>query len=71
MYSNLNDRQQYVKMNGTFSAKQKLNLGVPQGSFLGPLLFNIYLNALLLSVNGIDICNYVDDSTLYTCDQNL
>ena len=58
-------------MNGSFSSKQKLNLGVPQGSVLGPLLFNIYLNDLLISVDDIEICNYADDTTLYSCDQNL
>ena len=58
-------------MNGSFSSKQKLNLGVPQGSVLGPLLFNIYLNDMLISVDDIEICNYADDTTLYTCDQNL
>ena len=71
LYSYLSDRQQRVKMNGSFSSKQKLNLGVPQGSVLGPLLFNIYLNDLLISVDDIEICNYADDTTLYTCDQNL
>ena len=71
LYSYLSDRQQRVKMNGSFSSKQKLNLGVPQGSVLGPLLFNIYLNDLLISVDDIEICNYADDTTLYACDQNL
>ena len=51
-------------MNGSFSSKQKLNLGVPQGSVLGPLLFNTYLNDLLISVDDIEICNYADDTTL-------
>ena len=69
LYSYLSDRQQRVKMNGSFSSKQKLNLGVPQGSVLGPLLSNSYLNDLLTSVDEAEICNYADDTTLYTCDQ--
>ena len=72
LYTYLSDRQQRVKMNGSFSSNQKLNLGVPQGSVLGPLLFNIYLNDLLISVDDIDMCKFIsDDTTLNTCDQNL
>ena len=57
-------------MNGLLSSYQKLNLGVREGSVLGPLLCNI-LKDLLISVDDIEICNYADDTTLYTCDQNL
>ena len=44
---------------------------MPQGSVLGPLFFNIYLNDLFLLLNDIEISNYADDTTLYACDDNL
>ena len=67
----LENRHQRVKINGSFSAFKQLFLGVPQGSVPGPLFYNIYINDLLLSIQDTDICNYADDTTLYTCDNNL
>ena len=67
----LENRHQRVKINGSFSANKQLSPDVPQGSVLGYLFFNIYINDLLLSIQDTDICNYADDTTVYACDNNL
>ena len=66
--SYLRDRKQRVKMNGSYSEWRNINHGVPQGSVLGPLLFNIYINDLFISVSNSLICNYADDTTIYVSD---
>ena len=71
IYSYLENRQQRVRINGSFSSYKHVQLGVPQESILGPLFFNIYINDLLLSIQETDICNYADDTTIYTCDMHL
>ena len=53
------------------SAHGKVKLGVPQGSVLGPLLFNIFINDILFLLSETEIYNYADDTTIYCSHQEL
>lgn len=61
--SYLSNRTQRVKHYGTKSDWYPLNKGVPQGSILGPVIFNIFINDLLYSIED-GIYNYADDNTV-------
>ena len=69
--SYLSQRKQRVKINGTFSEWKTTSVGVPQGSVLGPLLFNIYINDMFMFISNSQICNYADDTTLYVIEQDI
>ena len=58
------------KLNNSFSDWTELLLGFPQGSVLGLLLFNIYLNDLIWFING-DVTNYADDTTPFDCSKTI
>ena len=51
-------------MNGIDSSVEEINVGVPQGSCLGPLLFLIYINDLPRSVQGSRMSMYADDTSI-------
>ena len=43
---------------------------MPQGSILGPFLFNIIISDLFLFIETTTLCNYADDVTMYSLDKN-
>ena len=71
IYSHLKRRKQGVKINDTESIFQILLSGVPQGSILGPILFNIFINDLFLFINEVELANFADDNAIYTSKKDV
>ena len=60
----LTERQPYVQIGDCMSSKQLVMAGAPQGSVLGPLLFNIFIKDTIYASELFNFILYADDTTL-------
>ena len=71
IFDYLTERKQRVKIKSSFSSYLDIFQGVPKGSILGPLLFNVFLCNLFFFVEKADVTSYADDNTPYVCSENI
>ena len=65
------NRHQRVKINNFYRSRAEILFGVPQGSILGLILFNIFLSHLFLFIKNKDVVSYADGTTRYKTGGNF
>ena len=69
--SYLSHRSQFVTVNGIQSEVKPIKYGVPQGSILGPILFNMFINDISSFINDCTLFQYADDTVLILSSEDV
>lgn len=69
--SYLDRRTQVTRYKSATSSAVGVDLGVPQGSVLGPLLFILYMNDLKRALQRVEVNLFADDTVLFVAGDNI
>ena len=71
LYSYLSNRKQCVRINNVHSRLQNVISEVPQGSIVGPALFNCFFNDFFYFIDKASVHNFADDNSLSAFESNI
>ena len=71
IHNHLTKKNQRTKINYFYSSWEDILFGIPQGSILSPILFNIFLSNFFLIVYDIGMSIYADNNTIYKEHENI
>ena len=71
IYYYFSNRKQCVRINNVNSRFQNVISGVPQGSIVGPTLFNCFFNDFFYFIDKASVHNFADDNSLSAFESNI
>ena len=71
IYSYLSNRKQCVRINNVHSSFQNVVSGLPEGSIVGPTLFNCFFNDFFYFIDKASVHNFADDNSLSAFESNI
>ena len=71
MHSYLTNKKQRTEINSKYSSWEEILFGVPEGSILGPLLFNIFLCNMFILMRETEFASHADYNTPYVASDTV